>query len=85
MGLLLPFTSQSAGHVRRLPTVRITKKARKLSSLAIDQWEHQCLDVKEDDVSNWKLTVQNGTVWKQNVWEPSQGLTAGCGAVGGME
>jgi len=41
--------------------------------------------LKEDDVSNWKLTVQNGTVWKQNVWKPSQGLTAGCSAVGGME
>jgi hypothetical protein len=68
VGLLLPFTSQSAGHVRRLPSVRITKKARKLSSLAVDQWEHQSLDVK-DDVSNWKLTVQNGKVWKQNVWE----------------
>jgi hypothetical protein len=40
-----------------------------MSSLAVDQWEHQCLDVKEDGASIWKLTVQNGTVWKQNVWE----------------
>jgi len=45
-------TLQSAGYVRRLPTVRIPKKTQSLISLAFDQRENQGMSGREV----WKET-----------------------------